>query len=232
MSDALVGGGEGRLPPVLSCESNALDGMEIEFMIRHLAPFFLVFLSFSLGCGVSRVPLDYDVSDSGPAANLFQGREFTIEPFEDLRQSPMIGDRMVLREGDDAGFWVANAIRLELERFGAKPKTVAGGARPATGYHVMGSVNIIESEKTGWQLGGLLSLLTGSGAEAHINLSTTLLKDGRVLRSHTYDSFEEIENSTGRKLFIGGTDIPGALQAALKSVLRKQLIPDLRKDVR
>jgi fumarate hydratase class II len=77
-----------------------------------------------------------------------------------------------------------------------------------------------------------LGVLTESGANAHMNVTTVLLKDGIEYQTHTYDSSAKIKNSAARNIFIGGTDIPGALEAALQKMIRNQLIPDLQNDLK
>lgn len=186
------------------------------------------------GCATQpvRVALDYDVHTKGSPTCVLSGKAFTIEPFDDARTNKLISRNMMMREEDDAGLWIANAIRLELEQAGAQPLAVQKGVRPSAGYHLSGKVNIIESHTTGWQPGGLLGVLTESGANAHMNVTTVLLKDGIEYQTHTYDSSAKIKNSAARNIFIGGTDIPGALEAALQKMIRNQLIPDLQNDLK
>jgi|GEM_PF-3277905 len=190
-------------------------------------------LALAFGCATAprEISLDYSVIDSDLGENFLRGLKFTIEPFDDARTNKLIANNAVMKKGEDAGLWIANAIYLEAKRAGADVLKVQKGVRPAEGYHLRGKVNVIESMLTGWQLGGLLGVISKSGLKAHINVTISILKNGLEYKTHTYDEDIKTTNSALRNMFSGGTDVQGSLQLALGKLVTEKIIPDLKRDI-
>jgi len=193
----------------------------------------LVLVGLLAGCAMppKEVVLDYALAPSEQPVASMQGLGITISPFADARTNTHLYRRMlVMREQDSAGIWVANALRMELERAGARIDAVEEGVLPRQGHHLSGRVNIVEASPVGWQPGGLLGVLTGSGYVAHINLLVQFFENGVPLLSKQYNCKRRYRTDAAKTILVGqdpSQDVPRALQEALRGLVVHELLPDV-----
>lgn len=174
------------------------------------------------------IALDYSVRPADqPAADL-HGLRLTLAPFADSRTNRFLFHQwLVMREGDDAGVWVANAIKNELEYAGASVEPVERGVRPLQGVHMDGQLNVLTSEQHGWTMGGVLGMAT-AGITAKLDLTVEVLEDGVPSYTKQYAGSTKYKSEAG--VFFGQQpqlDVPRALPEALRELVRTKIIPDL-----
>jgi len=155
-----------------------------------------------------------------------------VVPFQDGRTDPYLYRRsLVLAEGQNAGVWVANALKLELEHAGATVQALPFGAPPSSGKQVTGQVALLKAEATGWHLGGIFAVLIGTGYKPHIALTVQVYEDGVPIHSRQYDIKKNVPSDPGRVLIWGfppaQRDVPVAFGVVLKKLIREQIMPDL-----
>jgi hypothetical protein len=187
--------------------------------------------SLFVGCATPKpipVTLDYSSAVGDPASVNLAGSRVTVSPFDDVRQSKFLVGMIVMREGDDAGTWVANALRLELERVGAQVETVSAGSRPATGTLLTGRVNDLHAVQTGWSPGGLLGAMT-AGYTLKYNMTVEVMKEGIPVQTKQYNYSKNLKGDAFKN-FMGGaqpiSEIPPRFQIGLRELIRTQVIPD------
>ena len=192
----------------------------------------IVFMSITVGCQMpapTPVVIDYKIlQNDSPAADL-QGKSISITPFADARTDDTIIGKRVLRDGDDIGIWVANALRLELEHAGARVDTLESGARPAEGDHVSGRVNKVKCVFYGWAPGGVLAAIIGTGYSANMDITLDLIKNGIPVLSKQYSIKKKVNSDAFKVIMVGagGDDITKTLEIGLREVIRTQIFPDI-----
>ncbi|MFH0965040.1 MAG: hypothetical protein V2A58_13655 [Planctomycetota bacterium] len=198
-----------------------------------LAAFSLMLL-LGGGCAASKpvqVALDYSPARNEPVTASLSSYKLSIEPFTDARTSKYLwSNRMIMREGDDAGVWVANAMRAELENAGAAVEALGAGARPSKGTHVSGRVNVLNATQTGWAA-GLLGAAT-AGLSAHIDLNVEVMTDGIPVLTQQYSIRRKVHSNPVGVWLVGQSvthEVPPALQKALRELIRSQVLPDIQR---
>lgn len=198
----------------------------------------LIVPALTCGCETPVVPvsLSYQVADNEKVTASLSGWRVTLTPFQDVRTDKFIyGKHLVLAEGQDAGVWVANALKLELEHAGAEVEPLAAGETPASGCHLTGQVAVLQSEGTGWAPGGLLSILVGTGYQPQIVLSVQLTEEGIPLLSRQFDLKRNVPSSPAALMLRGrpwpAEDVPPAFAVVLKELIQKQITPEITKCV-
>ena len=190
---------------------------------------------FLNGCATTaqkpiEMALDYPfVQDQTLQMNL-QGYTVTIVPFVDMRTDKTVYPNIVMREGDDSGIWVANALKVELEHLGCKVDTLSAGDRPVSGSYVTGRVNVMKATSTGWQGGGLFSALSGAGASAHIDVNVDFVREGITIFVKQYEIKKRVVGNTFAAVMVGpdtANDVKKAFQIALRELVRTKIIPDI-----
>jgi hypothetical protein len=176
------------------------------------------------------VTLDYRSDVGQPTAANFSGQRISIAPLDDARQNKLLVGNIAMREEDDAGTWVANAIRLELEKAGAQVDALNHGSRPATGIFISGRVNDLQAVQTGWSPGGLVfGVVFRSGYTLKYNMTIEVVKEGIPVQTKQYNVAKHLDNSLLRS--IGGaapvSDIPPHFQDGLRELIRSQILPDI-----
>lgn len=209
---------------------------------RRLGALGLVTLSgiFSSGCAAppaQKVALQYALAERENVPTRLSGLNIGIVPFQDGRTDPYLYRKeLVLAEGQDAGVWIANAMKLELEHAGATVEALPAGTPPTSGRHLTGQVGLMKAQATGWGLGGILAALIGTGYEPHITVSMQLHEEGVPVLSRQYDLQQNVPSDPGFVLMFARPpavrDVPPAFGVVLKKLIREQMIPDLAKAIR
>jgi hypothetical protein len=202
----------------------------------------ILFCLITLGCSsqpvVTNLALDYQPVKKNLSDIDMSDNAFGISPFSDARDDKVLfSDKrniLMMREEDNPGIWVANAIRLELERDGAQVTPLGPGSRSRTGNFISGRVNVLEAMPYGMPGFGLISVASGVGYSAHINLNVEVLRDGIPVLSQVYDIKKKVSNEALDTYFYGTTPkktIPKALEIALREMLQTQILPDIDKSL-
>lgn len=175
------------------------------------------------------VTLDYRSDVGQPTAANFSGQRISIAPLDDARQNKLLFGNIAMREEDDAGTWVANAIRLELEKAGAQVDALNPGSRPATGIFISGRVNDLQAVQTGWSPGGLLGALT-AGYTMKYNMTVEVVREGIPVQTKQYNYSKNLKGDAFAN-FMGGAqpiqEIPPRFQDGLRELIRSQILPDI-----
>ncbi len=191
------------------------------------------------GCTVPEVPvsLSYSLADNEKVAVSLAGVQFGLVPFRDTRTDKYIyGKHLVLAEGQDAGVWVANALKLEMEHAGAEVVALPAATSPSSGRQVGGQVAVLKSEGTGWAPGGILGAIVGTGYQPQIVLSVQLTDEGVPLLSRQFDLKRNVPSNPAAVWLFGRPppvdDVPPAFAVVLKELIREQILPEIAKCVR
>ena len=199
---------------------------------------FIIFACFLLSLGIvgcatpppTQVALDYKMVEKGAGCVDLSGHRICITPFEDARTNKLLYKKhLIMREGDDAGIWVANAIRMELEGCGAQVDTLEAGVRPSTGVLVSGRTNVLKATASGWQPGGLLGAAT-AGFYVQIDMNVELSQDGVPLLSKQYNIKKRKHSNPVGVWLLGASpsvDVPPAFQVGMRKLIRDEILPDM-----
>jgi hypothetical protein len=194
---------------------------------------------FLTGCfGPTPVSLMYEPPQTEPARTL-SGAQVAMTPFEDARTEQMLmnrGSGFVVAEGEDVGFWVGNALAIELERAGATVEKLDRGAEPQTGVLITGRVNRLQCMTTGFRGGGLLvKAISPDKWHADVNITVQVTQAGVTLHNKNYERRGEFQQDVVSSWFLGANDIQGirrALSAGLQELFTEQVLPDIERVVR
>lgn len=183
------------------------------------------------------IALHYVLAERENVSTRFSGTTIAIVPFADGRTDPYLYRReLVLAEGQDAGVWVANALKLELEHNGATVEALPAGTPPANGTHLTGQVGLLKAEATGWGLGGVLAALIGTGYAPHVTISMQVYEEGVPILSRQYDLQQNVPSDPGFVLMFARPpaerDVPPAFGVVLKKLIREKMLPDLETAIR
>jgi len=183
------------------------------------------------------VSLHYALAERENVSTDLSGVTIAIVPFQDSRTDPYLYRRsLVLAEGQDAGVWIANALKLELEHVGATVEALPPRAPPSRGKQLTGQVALLKAHATGWHLGGILAALIGTGYKPHIVLTVQLYEEGIPTYSRQYDLKKNVPSDPGHVLMFGfppaQRDVPVAFGVVLKRLIREQIMPDLVRTLR
>lgn len=197
----------------------------------------------TFGCAstpiVTRLALDYEVLEKNRPDIDMSDYTFGISPFTDARDDKNLfvekRSIMMMREDDNPGIWVANAIRLELERSNAQVTPLEAGTRSRTGDFISGRVNVLEAKPYGLANFGLLSVAAGTGYSSHININIDVLRDGISVFSKAYDIKKKVGSGALDTYFYGATPkktIPKAFEVALREMIQTQVLRDIDQALR
>lgn len=183
------------------------------------------------------VSLHYALAERENVSTDLAGVTIGIVPFQDGRTDAYLYRRsLVLAEDQDAGVWIANAMKLEFEHAGATVEALPPGAPPSTGKQITGQVALLKADATGWHLGGILAALIGTGYKPHIALTVHLHEEGVPVYSRQYDLKKNVPSDPGHVLMWGfppaQRDVPVAFGVVLKKLIREQIMPDLTDTLR
>jgi len=187
------------------------------------------------GCSTAKpqpVSLTYTVAQNEKTATSAADLQMAIIPFKDARTDPFLYRKSLkLASGQDAGVWMANAIRVEVERAGGSVEALPADTPPTTGRVVTGRINLLKAEATGWHLGGILAALIGTGYKPHISASIVVYDQGVPVLSKQYDIKRNVPSNAGHVIMWGfppaHRDVPVAFGKVLKKLIREQVVPDL-----
>jgi len=186
-----------------------------------------------LGCAIKPVPivLDYNPSTySSLSIKNLGDKQIIIKPFDDLRTDKFLYAHFVMREQDDAGIYVANAIKIELEKIGAKVDTIEKEDRPTQGFIISGRVNQLKARASGWMLGGIIAALIGTGFSANIDITIEYVKDGISINIKQYHISKKVRSNAAKVILVGpdvSTDVPKSFQITLQELIQKQILSDI-----
>ena len=196
----------------------------------------LALAAMTVGCTPQPVVLDYKVApvtEHDTVAVNLSGQTLTVSPFADARTTNVVVDKRPLREGDNIGIWIANALQMELSQAGAKVDKLPAGERPATGKHISGRVNQVKSERYGWGPGGFIAAAIGTGYSANIDLTVDLMIDAVQVLSKEYRINKKVNANAAEVILVGGHgDVTKALQISLCELIRTQILPDIANEVK
>lgn len=183
------------------------------------------------------VSLTYALAERENVSTNLSGIAIGVVPFQDGRTDSYLYRRsLVLAEGQDAGVWIAKAMKLELEHAGATIEALPAGTPPSSGKQLTGQVALLKADATGWHLGGILAALIGTGYKPHIALTVQLHEEGVPIHSRQYDLQKNVPSDPVRVIMWGfppaQKDVPVAFGVVLKKLLREQIIPDLVRALR
>ena len=215
----------------------------------------IILTTMTMGCVSSKevihnpeFTLEYKLLEKGKPRFDLGGKVIFIAPFTDMRTDkvvykwegkvprmiPPFVDRTQVfwrsRKGDDPGIWVANALCLELERVNADIDRLSTDARPASGNFICGRVNILKAAPYGWQAGGLIAAVTGTGYSATININLEIIRDGVGIVSKTYSIKKKLNSDAFDVIMVGSNaakTIPKALELALRELIQTQIMADV-----
>jgi hypothetical protein len=199
----------------------------------------LVTAALTCGCATQTVPvaLQYQLAANEEVKTPLSGVTIGIAPFQDSRTDPYLyGRQLVLAEGQNAGFWVSNALKAELEHAGATVTALPPDTPPNTGRQLVGQVAVLRARGTGWAPGGIIAAIIGTGYAPQITLSVRLLEEGVPLLARQYDLQKNVPSDAFAVLMVGrpgpGRDVPVAFSIVLKNLIREQILPDIAKAIR
>ncbi len=206
-------------------------GIPRKYFLAAAAPILLA----AGGCKVSSsqpITLGYAIQERETAVADLSGCTIAITPFLDGRTDPYVyKKRLVLAEGQNAGVWLANALKVELEHAGATVVALPKGATPGGGRAISGHVTLIRAQPTGWHLGGILAALIGTGYMPHVSTTVEYYEEGVPVLSKQYDIKKNVPSNAGLVIMVGvppaHTEVPKALAIVLKELIREKIIPEL-----
>lgn len=196
----------------------------------------LVAMTAVSGCAAAGRPttvaLRYEVAQNEKGKTQLPGEPIGLVPFQDARSDPYLYRQSLrLAEGQDAGVWLANAMKLELEKAGGTVEALPADAPVTSGRIISGRVCFLKAEPTGWHLGGILAALIGTGYMPHITVSVQLSEEGIPVLTRDYDIKKNVPSDAAGVILWGfppaERDVPVAFGVVLKNLIREQILPDL-----
>jgi hypothetical protein len=214
--------------PVFSCTRlpQSLVWLSI-FALLPIAP----------GCAEQQPPpvfLQYEALEREKLTNSLSGSTIGIVPLRDQRTDPCVlrffNEPSFLADSEDPGIWVANAIRLELEREGATVIAFPAGTAPTSGLVLTGQVNILAGSGTMW-ITPIPIVPSLEEYRPQINAMITVFDEGIPVFSRLYNikTKEVYAPALQGQISDYGAH---ALGQALRKLVCGQVLPDLEQVLR